>query len=173
MVVLALIGFLIAMVTPRLTRRSLSSEWKNITADLNNLALFVRQESVAEQRPFRLHFVRGKNNGVDAVIAERFDRVDQKGNRFFEKVVSPYFRADYEFPRDVKIRAIFLGKQELFRESSDACCYVVPDGLVQHVFVQLYRIDSKQEDAVTLKMLPVECQFELVEKQVRPGQENL
>jgi prepilin-type N-terminal cleavage/methylation domain-containing protein len=173
MVVLVLIGFLITMVAPRLSRRSQSSEWKNILSDLNSLAQLSKQESMAEQVVFRLNFIRGKNNEPDSAVVERQGRLDEKSGKLeFVKVHSTYLTTLYTFAANVRLRAIYLGKQEILNESGQAACYFVPDGLAQNVYVQLARTEDKKEEMATLKMIPFAGQFELEEKLIRPDQEG-
>ena len=44
MVVIALLGFMAAIVLPRMTRKPPSAEWKNILDDINNVVLFKLHE---------------------------------------------------------------------------------------------------------------------------------
>lgn len=172
MVVLALIGLLISMVAPRFSRRSPSSDWKAIVDELNNFSQFARQESIAEQVVFRLNFSRGKNKAPDFVVIEHWVGIDKKGNQEFSQVSSPYMKTRYEFAENVHIKALYLGKQELFIENGQAFCFVVPEGLIQDIYVQLVRVEDGKDEFATLKMLPFDGYFELIEKLVRPGQEG-
>jgi len=173
MAVLALIGILIGMAVPRFSRRSPSSEWRNILEELNNLAQFARQESIAEQVVFRISFRHGKNDAPDTVSVEReFKKNPKTGMMEFAQASSLYLKAHYTFADTVRIRAIYRGKQELFREAGQAFCYVVPEGLVQDVYVQLLRKEGKQDDVATCKMLPFDGKFVLLEKLIKPGQEG-
>ncbi len=173
MAVLALIAVIISMAVPRLSRRSPSSNWPNILDELNNLAQFARQESIAEQVVFRLSFTRGKNKTSDTVVVEHQSKNDErKGMIEFAHASSPYRKTQYSFAESVQIRAMYLGKKEIFQENNQAFCYVVPDGLIQDVYIQLIRIEDKKEEAITLKMQPFYGQFELIEKLIRPGQEE-
>lgn len=173
MVVLMLIGLLIGMVAPRFSRRSASSEWKNIVDAMNNAVQFARQESIAEQAVFRLVFSRAKKNkGPDAVVIEHVVNTDGVGKKEFAQASSPYMKTRYEFAENVHIKAIYLTKQDMFLEDGLAFCYIVPEGLVQPVYIQLMRGEDGKEEGVTLKMLPFDGNFELIEKLVRPGQEG-
>lgn len=173
MVVLFLIGLLISMVAPRLSRRSASSEWKNVLNDLNSLAQLAKQESMAEQVVFRLNFLRGKQDAADGLIVERQLSLDNQSGRIeFEKVHSSYLTTNYTFADNIRLRAIYLGKQEILNESGQAACYFVPDGLAQNIYIQLVRVENQKEEFVTLKMIPFAGQFELDEKLIRPDQEG-
>lgn len=173
MVVLALIGLLISMVAPRLSRRSPSSEWRTIAEEFNNFVQFARQESIAEQVLFRLNLSRGKNKTPDVVLIEHLVKTDDAGKQEFAQMSSPYMKTRYEFADNVHIRAVYLGKQEIFIENGQAFCYVAPEGLVQDVYIQLTRTEEGKEEVVTLKMLSFDGYFELIEKLVRPGQEGV
>lgn len=172
MVVVALLGLLLAMVMPRLSRRAPSSEWKTVLSEFNNLAQFARQESIAEQAVFRLNFSRGKNPAPDTVTVERLSKIGPDGKQEFTQASSPYLPTKYELAETIRFRAVFHGKQDQLQEGGQAFCYLIPDGLVQDTYVQLMRIENLKEEAVTLKMLPFDGYFELAEKIIRPGQED-
>lgn len=172
MVVVALVGVLISMIIPRLTRRSPSSEWKTILSEFNNLTLLARQESIAEQTIFRLKFSRNNFPAVDTITVERLSKTSPDGKQEFVQASSPYLATKYELSEAIRFRAIFQGKQNLLQENNEAFCYVIPDGLVQDIYVQLIRTENLKEEFATLKMLPFDGYFELVEKLIRPGQEN-
>lgn len=173
MAVLMLIGLAIGMVASRLSRRPHASEWTHILDELNNLAQFARQESIAEQVVFRLSFTRGKNKTPDAVVVEHQIKTNQKtGMAEFAHAPSPYLKTQYSFTENIQIRAMYLGKKEIFQENNQAFCYVVPDGLIQDVYIQVVRVEDNKEEPVTLKMLSFDGQFKLIEKFIRPGQEE-
>lgn len=173
MVVLMLLGLLLSMVIPRLSRRSPSSEWKTVLSEFNNLAQFARQESIAEQTVFRLNFARGKTPAPDTVTVERLSTIGTDGKQEFIQASSPYLPTKYELAESIHFQAIFHGKKDMLQEGHQAFCYIIPDGLVQDVFVQLMRTENLKEEPSTLKMLPFDGYFELVEKLVRPGQEDV
>ena len=172
MVVIALLGLLLSMVMPRLSRRAPASEWKAIHSEFNNLAQVARQESIAEQTVFRLNFSRGKAPAPDTVTVERLSKMSPDGKQEFTQASSPYLPTKYELPEGIHFRAVYQGKQDTLQERGQAFCYVIPDGLVQDVYVQLTRMESSKEEPVTLKMLPFDGYFELIEKHIRPGQED-
>jgi prepilin-type N-terminal cleavage/methylation domain-containing protein len=173
MAILMIIGLAIAIVAPRLSRRPRASEWTHILDELNNLAQFARQESIAEQVVFRLSFTRGKNKNPDIVVVEHQVKNNEKiGMAEFAHASSPYLKTQYSFRDNIRIRGVYLGKKEIFQENSQAFCYVVPDGLIQDVYIQVVRFEHNKEELVTFKMLSFDGQFELIEKPIRPGQEE-
>ena len=173
MVVLSLIALLIGMVVPRMSRRSPSQAWPNILDQLNQLAQLARQESVAEQKIFRISFTRGKNNTPAIVVVEHQVGMNQKTAAIeFAQFSSPYLPTQYDFAQSISIKAIYQGKKEIYQENGQAFCYCVPDGLTQDIYVQLVRNEDDKEEGVTLKMDPFDGQFVLIEKLVRPGQEE-
>lgn len=171
LVVLALMGILFSMMAPRFSRRSSSSDWSAILCELNNLVQFARQESIADQVTFRLVFYKGKQGAPDGVFVERMVRLADDGKKIFEQATSPYLKVTYEFAENVHLRKCYLGKEELLRESGQAFCYIMPEGLVQDLFVHVSRAEDDKDETVTLKMQPFYGRFELIEKAVRPGQE--
>jgi prepilin-type N-terminal cleavage/methylation domain-containing protein len=173
MIVLMLIGLLLGLAVPRLSRRSPSVQWPNILDTFNALAQFARQESVAHQQLFRLKFARGKNGAPDVVTVERcLQDLDKEGGIDPQPATAAYLNTTYTFPDNIRIKGLFIGKRDQLAQDGVAFCYVVPDGLSQEVYVQLGRTEDAGEQFATFKMLSFAGQFELIEKLVRAGQEG-
>jgi hypothetical protein len=106
------------------------------------------------------------------VVEHKVKNNEKIGMAEFAHASSPYLKTQYSFRDNIRIRGVYLGKKEIFQENSQAFCYVVPDGLIQDVYIQVVRFEHNKEELVTFKMLSFDGQFELIEKPIRPGQEE-
>ncbi|MDQ5890972.1 MAG: hypothetical protein QG604_846 [Candidatus Dependentiae bacterium] len=138
MIGLAIIGIGASMVMPRLLRRSPTIEWPALNQELNNILYFARQEAITTQKVHRLTFNKKKRS----ITVEAREGDTEKGVPKYVSVYSTYFTAEYEFPEQITLEWVKLGKKDLFDEHKGiAWCYVVPNGLVQDVSVKLVRDD--------------------------------
>ncbi len=164
MVVLVLIAALATMLLPRLTRRSPSVEWHTILDDLNTLVFFARQEAIANHKIYRLAFKSQPNAADTITIEEEYDDPEKLERKLYKTVSSYYFRTVYTYAPSIKLKGVYLGKQEMLDEQrGQAFCYVIPDGLVQEVRVQMIRKIGPDESGITYTMNPFFGRFELVE----------
>lgn len=169
MVVIFLIGVVATFVIPRLTYKSPNSEWSTILYDLNNLALFARQEAIANQSVYRLNF-KSNSNSPDIMSIEKEENDPEKsGKKNYKQVQSDYLKLPYQFHPSVKIKAFYHGKKEEISENSgNSCCYIVHDGLVQDVIIHLARTEKGVESRVSFKMLPFYGKFEQFDDFIKP-----
>lgn len=170
MVVIFLIGIISAIVIPRVAYRAPKSEWPNILDEVNNLVFFARQEAAANQKNYRLNF-KSQSTGQDSVwVEEENDDPEKPMHKIYSAVSSSYFTPKYLFHESVKIKAVYLGKEEqLTEQRGQAFCYVIPDGLVQEVVMHLVRkVDDAEEVRATFKMMPFLGKFEHYEGFLRP-----
>ncbi len=88
---------------------------------------------------------------------------------FYSAFQSAYLETKYNLPQDIKMQAIYLGKNELFSNNkNEAYCYVVPNSLVQNVFIHLVKKNEGGWDKVTLKMEPFLGEFEMYDGFIKP-----
>jgi len=161
MVVIFLIGILASIMLPRMARRAPQTEWKTILDDLNNLVFFARQEAMANQRVYRLAF-RSVTTGADSVAVEE-ERPDPEKpqQKIYTPVSSYYFTPSYTFHDSIKIKAFYKGRKDVLEEEKGrAYCYVIPDGLVEDVLIQLTHKSENEETGGSFKMMPFFGKFE-------------
>jgi len=84
-----------------------------------------------------------------------------------------YFNPKYKFPESVKIEEIYHGRTEQWSDNKkNAYCHVIPNGLVQEVFVHLEKTideDTKEKkEKKTFKMIPFFGKFEMLDGFVKP-----
>ncbi len=169
MVVIFLIGVMATFIIPRLAYKNPQSDWSTILYDLNNLALFARQEAISNQAVYRLKF-KSNSNAPDLMIIEKEELDPEKpGKKIYTPVSSYYLKLPYKFHPSVKIKAFYHGKKnELEDKFGDPCCYIVHDGLVQDVLIHLVRTEKGVESRVSFKMLPFYGKFEQYDDFIKP-----
>lgn len=171
LVVVVVIGIMATMALPRLGRKAPKTEWKNVIDEINNLVDYARQEAIANQNIYRLRFISKKtSNDLVQVEIER-DNPEKPGQKLYEPIKSYYFKPVYKLPEVITIFAVYHGKTEQFAENKDnAYCYIIPNGLVQEIFVHMERIIREEKSQMTLKMSPFFGKFELLEGFIKPRQ---
>jgi len=170
MVVIVLIGILATLVMPTFTHKEPSSEWPNILDDLNSLILFARQESIANQRVYRLSFrANGSTEQDYIVIEEELDNPEKIGEKIYKQAYSVYFSTKYILPQAIKIKGVYIGKELIFSdEKGKAEAHVIPDGLVQEAIVNLSRKVDNVESNASFKVMPFFGKFEYFDGLIKP-----
>lgn len=169
MVVIFLIGVMATFIIPRLAYKNPQADWNTILYDLNNLALFARQEAISNHAVYRLVF-KSNANLPDMMIVEKEEMDPEKpGKKIYTQVASYYLKLPYRFHPSVKIKDFYHGKKnELEDKFGDPCCYIVHDGLVQEVLIHLVRTEKGVESRVSFKMLPFYGKFEQYDDFIKP-----
>ena len=167
MLAMVVIGILSTMAVPRLIRRGPNAKWETVVNEVNNLLYFARQEAIATNNIYRLRFISKATKSSVIVEVEKPD--PEKINRkIYETIKSYYFTPEYTFPDVITIDAVFHGKQEQLEENKDqAYCYVIPNGLVQEIFVHLTRDQDNKISKATFKIEPFLGKFELLDGHVK------
>ena len=164
MVVIAILGFMAAMVLPKMFRKPPSAEWKNILDDINNVVLFARQEAIANQKTFRVKFKMPR----EIVVEDEKDDIEKPGQMFYGQTTSFYFTTLITLSEFVTINGLYMGKQETMGDNKgEGYCYVISNGLVQDVIVHLMRDYEGVVSKMSLKMKPFVGQFEMLEGHVK------
>ena len=170
-VIIVIIGIMVTSFIPRLVRRPVSSDWKTILDDFNNLITFARQEAISHQKICRLFF-KTKSDGSALVVVQK-EQVDSENSsrKIFKDIHSEYFPTQYSLSEYVKIESLYYGKDNLLDNPGEhgPCCYVIPDGLVQDFLIRCKRIYNGREAKASFKMNPFLGKFDLLYGYVRPG----
>jgi prepilin-type N-terminal cleavage/methylation domain-containing protein len=160
---LAIIGLGASLVMPRLTRRPHETEWTTIQHELNTMLFFARQEAIVTQKIHRITC----NEKTRTLVVEMPTGEEKNGVALYEQVYSTYFTTKYELPAQVRFGAVKLGKKNLFEESKGiGCCYVVPNGLIQEVSIELIRDDGSQTTRKVYQAAPFLGTFDDSEESV-------
>lgn len=158
---MVVIGIMATMAIPRLIRRSPSAKWAAVLDEVNSLLYFARQQAISTYKTHRLHFV--VKGGESTVTIEAESRNQEKPNKkIYKPIKAYYFNAKYTFPESIIIEAVYDGKTEQLDTYRDnAYCYVVPNGLVQEIFVHLLKEEGGRSEKRTLKVAPFLGKFEI------------
>lgn len=171
MLVMVVIGVMATMTIPRLIRKSPQAKWESVLSEANALLYYARQEAVSTYKVHRLHF--WVKNGKSSVIVEvESNNPEKPTKKIYTPTKSHYFNPTYTFPERISIEAIYTGKTEQLDKYRDhAYCYVIPNGLVQEVFVHLLKEEEgKKPEKRTLTVSPFLGKFDLYEGYQKPKQ---
>ncbi|KKQ48507.1 MAG: hypothetical protein US69_C0020G0003 [candidate division TM6 bacterium GW2011_GWF2_38_10] len=171
LVVIGIMGFMAAIIVPRLAMRTPQAEWSTILVDLNDIIFFARQEAISEQCTHRLVFKHNKKGDDMVLIQKEVDDPEAPGKKKYAQVESEYFNTAYTFHSSIKLRAVYYGKLELMAENKgEGFCYIIADGLVQDVIVHLVRKpqDKGNEVLGSYILSPFFGEFEFKDGLVRP-----
>lgn len=169
MVVIFLIGVMATLIIPRLAYKAPKAEWPSVLDDLNNIALFARQEAIANHAVYRLNFKANGNNPDTVTIEQEVADPEKPERKVYTQTQSYYLKTQYQFHPSIKIKAFYHGKREELNSSEgNTCCYVIHDGLVQDVLIHLTKNEKGVERRASLKMMPFYGKFELEEDFIKP-----
>lgn len=165
MIVAVVIATIAAVLIPRIGGRKPGEKWTSVLDEMNNLVFYARQEAISKQKIYRLHFQTTKEGKSTAQVEVEGPNPEKPGQTTFVPASSVYFKPLYNFPKVFKIKAVYHGHTEQFDEHNDhAYCYVIPDGLVQEVYVQLVKTPEEgKKEKKTFKIVPFFGRFEMLD----------
>lgn len=170
MIVLFLIGLLGSFMIPRLFKKNPSAEWPIMIDEVNNLLLFARQEAISHYTVHRLHFFAPRDNVHYITIETIAQDPENPKKTIFKPVSSTYTLTSYSLHPSVTIDAVYLGrKDQLFENNQQAYCYIIPDGLVQEIFLHLSKRGEEGVQKVTFHINPFLGKFDLEEGHIKPS----
>ena len=162
LVVLVLLGIGTAMFFSRLSNKKPNVEWPFIQQDIEKLISFTRQEAMSWQRVYRLVFQHQEKDLDSIRIEEENISPEDPGKKIYKPIISYFFQKDFQLPKEVRIFAVYLGKENLLdNRATTGFCYIEPSGMIQEVYIQLTRKIEQFEGKATLKIDPFmgSCQF--------------
>jgi prepilin-type N-terminal cleavage/methylation domain-containing protein len=169
MLVMVVIGIMATIAIPRLIRKSPSAKWESVLDEVNSLLYFARQEAISTYKVHRLHFT-VKHRTSSVVVEAESDDPEKPIRKIYTPTKSYYFNPKYTFPETILIEAVYTGKiEQLDKYRDHAYCYVIPNGLVQEVFIHLLKEEEgKKPEKRTLKVSPFLGKFILYEGYKKP-----
>ena len=171
MLTVVVIGIIAGLTLPRLLRRPPVTEWPNILSQLNDMIYFARQEAISDQTVYRLAFYRKERPPDRVVVESQQDNPEKPGTKIFTAVSSEYFETTYILPPEVRIEAVYLGKQEQLDENKGVgYCHVIHDGLVQDILLHMRRVVDGVEATGSFTVEPFMGTFTFEPGLTRPGQ---
>ncbi len=173
MLVMFAIALIASMTLPRIMGRKPTEKWSHILEEVNGLVYFCRQQAISKQKVYRLSFVTNQSGPDYVQIEEENDHPEKVGTKIYTIAEPHYIKPVYKFPSSeessVIIDAVYHEKEDLLDNSKFAHCYVIPNGLVQEVFVHLSKIKKQKRERKTLKMSPFIGKFEMLDKHIKPN----
>ncbi len=168
-VVLGIVAFVMAIISPRLFRKKDQVKVETIFREFNNLLSIARQEAVSNQKICRLRIKAYKNLPV-VVSIEEMEVDPEKENKLISKTIfSEYLKTEYILPQNIKIEAVYLGKQNLLEEKKgEAFCYISTDGLVQDILIHIAKVKDDLQEKYTFKTDPFLGEFLFLDGFLRP-----
>lgn len=143
LVVITIMVVMAATIIPRMRNRVPKAEWSTILIDLNNLVFFARQDAIAKQGVRRLMFKQNTNQQADTVIIqEEVDDPEHQGKKLWRQVKSDLAKTKYMFHESIRLNGFYHNgkRQDDFEDQrGEGHCYILTDGLVEDVIVQLVR----------------------------------
>lgn len=169
MVVLSIMALMATIISPLLFNRKDKGNINIVLREFNNLVTIIRQEAVEQQDICRLSFKVVKDL-QDVVTMQRMQKDKDNENKFNpEKIYSEYLKTEYLLPKDIKIEAVYLGKQELLQENKgEAFCYISKDGLVQDILIYIAKINDDLKDKYSFKIDPFLGEFVMAQGYLKP-----
>jgi len=174
MVVLSIIVLMTTIISPRLFRLFKKKDQGNINTvlrEFNNLVTIIRQEAVEKQKICRLSFKISKTVQDRDIITMQIMQKDKDNENKFnpEKIYSEYLKTEYILPVNIKIEAVYNGKQNLLEENKgEAFCYISKDGLVQDILIYIAKINEDLKDKYSFKVDPFLGEFIMTQGYLKP-----
>lgn len=167
--VIFLVGLLASLMGPLLHRKKPQETWEIFHDHLNQLASFVRQEAITKRRVYRLVFEQKQNKQARIFVEEEYqdlDHADKKLYRLVEPIDTPT-KLMLEYGRS--LRAVYVGRQNaLSDQAAAAYCFVIPDGMMQPVTVQVVKAGKGAEEIVSFQLNPFLGTFDRYEGKLKP-----
>jgi len=170
LLVVVVIGIVATVALPKVLGKKPSEKWEVVLDEFNNFVYFARQQAISGQKIHRLHF-QSKTSGRDVIFIEvEGTHPEKKSRKTYTPIESLYLKTRYQLPESFTLQAVYDGRTEQMGENKqNAYCYVVPNGLVQEVFVHLLKkTDDNKEEKKTFKMSPFFGKFSMLDGFVKP-----
>ena len=166
---MVVIGVMATIITPWLRKKEPSSELPAILAEFNDLIVFARQEAISNQKIYRVVF---QSNPVEpdfVKIEIEQDNPEKPGEKIYNQIFSEYFNTKYDLPSSVRMKAFYKDKKNEFEENKgQGFCFIIPNGLVEPIMIQISKTLDENLIAVTFRMEPFKGEFELIQGHKRP-----
>ncbi len=169
LIVMVIIGFMVTIIPSWLFKKRVDVTLPAVMQEFNNLLLVARQQAIVSRKTCRLFF-KSEKNLADYVVVQTMEKNFEKpGKQIARVVASEYLETKYNLPKDIKMEAVYCGKKEMFSENkNEAYCYIMPNSLVQNIFIHITRRMDNTEQKMTFKVEPFMGEFELHNGFLRP-----
>ena len=143
-IVLLILGLLAGVGIPALQNRLPGFKRNEFIARFNAMLNFAWQQALADQKTHQLLLDLNKHS---IRIEAETEQKGRDGKPIFKPITATYFDTEYQWPDNIQFKQFFVDGTDMMRgiKAEEMWFYVVPDGLVQAVIINL--IDTSDEDA--------------------------
>ncbi len=160
---------LTSLIAPLLHRKKPQESWEVFHESLNQLAHFARQEAIAKRKVYRLVFDQKHNKQGSIFIEEEYQDPEDAEKKKYRTIKSDYMPTRLALQDGRSLRAVYLGKRNVLSEQEpSAFCYVIPDGMMQPVTVQVAKVNKSAEEIVLFQLNPFLGSFDRYEGKLKP-----
>ena len=162
-------SLLVSMILPLLNKRQKPQEsWETLHDNLNQVASFARQEALIKRKVYRLVFEQAPNREGRVFVEEELPDPEHPDKRMYNRAKSDYQMTSLTLAYGRTIRAVYVGKQNVLGDNQQAYCYVIPDGMMQPVIVQMVKTDKIGEEIISFQLNPFLGSFDRHEGKLKP-----
>ncbi|MBM3893605.1 hypothetical protein FJ365_04380 [Candidatus Dependentiae bacterium] len=168
--VIFLASLLLSMILPLLNRRQKPEEsWETLHEQLNQIASFARQEALIKRKVYRLVFEQVPNREGKVFVEQEQPDPEHAEKKMYIATKSDYQLTSLTLTHGRTIRAVYIGRQNVLGDQEkQACCYVIPDGMMQPVVLQIAKKDKFGEEVVSFQLNPFLGSFDRHEGKFKP-----
>jgi prepilin-type N-terminal cleavage/methylation domain-containing protein len=162
-IVIVIIGIMVAVVAPRLSRRGASPE-DEFTSKINRFVQIAYNDALMTGKLHRIFFDFKQST---VALQRAGTQKDAQGNDIFEPVQSGYLKTRLPIPEELEFVNFFIkGKDEIAHgagiTTSQAWFFISPEGFSQEVVINLASRDTKAQRG--LVMNPFTAQFHVYDQ---------
>jgi type II secretory pathway pseudopilin PulG len=171
--VLFLGGLLVSLFAPMIGRRRPQETWEIVLESLNQVATLARQEALVRRKTVRVVFQHVRQ-GQDSFFVEEEgsdpEFPDDPFKKKYKMLDAAYVKMPVLLPPSKQIRAVFSGKNNILPDpQGQAYSYVIPDGMMQPVVLQIAKVEDKMEELIQFDLNPFLGVFERGESVFKPA----
>ncbi len=142
-VVILLLGIMATVLIPNLSRLRPGYQRRAFVTELNNLLMFAWRNALITKRVHRLLFDIKKR-----VVHVQVETQEKGKEKAFYAVQTQYIKTYYQWPENITIKQLFVGKEEQLQrpgiKTETVWFFVVPEGMSQEVIINA--LDASDSD---------------------------
>ena len=161
---------LVSIIIPLLNRRQKPEEsWETLHESLNQIASFARQEALIKRKVYRLVFEQVPHREGKIFVEQECPDPEHAEKKIYVAAKSDYQLTTLTFTHGRIIRAVYVGRQNVLADQvKQAYCYVIPDGMMQPIVLQVAKTDKFGEEVVSFQLNPFLGSFDRHEGKLKP-----
>jgi hypothetical protein len=155
---IALIAGFATMVLPRIRDANKNVTWVSVTASMNRLLQWTRQQAIADRTIYRIIFVKRSPKERDFLQVEHAVQNPEKPNeKIWQPLTGLFFETKLELPEQIELVAAYQDHVEQFEEhKNQAHIHVMHEGLAQEILLHLIKKTDTAEKTMEKGTLQLE-----------------